>query len=115
MKDNEASVSQIKQKLLRVESEINKIKIDKWILQDNKQKKEVINRLKGHFNEKVFGRVVDLCKVKYDKYNVALTVALGNNVESVVVDSLDTAKQCIRYLKEHNFPSIQFFPLNNIK
>lgn len=43
----------------------------------------------------VRGRVVDLCKVTQRKYETALSVVLGRNIDAVVVDEEKTAIDCI--------------------
>ena len=40
-------------------------------------------------------------KVRQTKYNLALAVALGADLDSVLVESRDTAKACIQHLKNH--------------
>ena len=43
----------------------------------------------------VRGRVVDLCKPQQRKYDQAVTVVLGRNLDSIVVDSQKTAIECM--------------------
>lgn len=43
----------------------------------------------------VRGRVVDLCKPTQRKYETAVSVVLGRNIDAVVVDSEKTAIDCI--------------------
>jgi len=38
-----------------------------------------------------------------------------SNFDSVVVDSLDTAKKCISFLKEHSLMPMTFLSLQQIK
>jgi structural maintenance of chromosome 1 len=44
----------------------------------------------------VHGRLIDLCSTTNKKYNVAVTVAMGSNMEAVVVDDEKTAMECIQ-------------------
>ena len=48
----------------------------------------------------VHGRVIELCKPSQKKYNAAVTIAMGKNMDAIVVDNEATAQDCIRYLKE---------------
>ena len=50
----------------------------------------VVNLLVG-----VRGRVVDLCKPTQRKYELAVSVILGRNMDAVVVDEEKTAIDCI--------------------
>lgn len=94
---------------------MEKIKVDKHSFKADQHKKDIVNKLRNHFNNKVMGRIIDLCKPKSEKYYSALTVALMSNFDSVVVDCLDTAKKCISFLKEHSFIPMTFLSLQQIK
>ena len=48
----------------------------------------------------VHGRVIELCKPSQKKYNAAVTIAMGKNMDAIGVDDEATAQDCIRYLKE---------------
>lgn len=43
----------------------------------------------------VRGRVIDLCKPTQRKYETAVSVVLGRNIDAVVVDEEKTAIECI--------------------
>lgn len=43
----------------------------------------------------VRGRVVDLCKPTSRKYEIAVSVILGRNIDALVVDTEKTAIDCI--------------------
>ena len=46
---------------------------------------------------------------------MAVTVALGKDMDAVVVDNDKTAKECIRYLTEQRVPPLPFIPLASVK
>jgi len=94
-KSIDAEKDNIVKKMNKVEEQLHNIQIDKHAFKTDQSKKDTVNKLKEHFGKKVLGRIIDLCKAKFEKYNVALTVALMANFDSVIVDSLDTAKKCI--------------------
>jgi len=50
-----------------------------------------------------------------ESYNIALSVALGGAKDYVVVETPESAKEAINYLKENNLGRVTFFPLNVIK
>jgi structural maintenance of chromosome 1 len=56
--------------------------------------KETLNNLKRIFPG-VRGRVVDLCQPTARKYETAVLVVLGRNIDAVVVDEERTAIECI--------------------
>jgi hypothetical protein len=49
----------------------------------------------------VRGRVVDLCKPTQRKYETAVSVILGRNIDAVVVDEEKTAIDCIEVFLVH--------------
>lgn len=63
----------------------------------------------------VHGQVTELTKVSQKKYAMAVTVALGKEMDSVVVDNDKTAKECIRYLTEQRIQPLTFIPLSSVK
>jgi len=50
-----------------------------------------------------------------EKYSKAISITLGANVSTVVVDNENSAKEAINYLKNNNLGRVTFFPLNVIK
>ncbi|CDO93619.1 unnamed protein product [Kluyveromyces dobzhanskii CBS 2104] len=62
----------------------------------------------------VKGLVNDLCHPKKEKYAVAVSTILGKNFDSIVVDSIATAHECISYLKKQRAGSASFIPLDTI-
>lgn len=47
------------------------------------------------FRTGVHGRVVDLCKPTQTKYQTAVSVVLGRNIDAIVIDHEKTAIECI--------------------
>jgi len=62
----------------------------------------------------IYGTVTDLGKVN-SKYSVALGVAAGQKMNSVVVDDDKIAEKCIQYLKDNKLGVVTFLPLNKIR
>ncbi len=62
----------------------------------------------------VFGTVSELGKVK-SKFALALEIAAGSRLKSIVVDNDKTASDCIKYLKNKKLGTATFLPLNKIK
>ncbi len=67
------------------------------------------NKIKG-----IYGTVADLGKVN-SKYSLALEVAAGPRIRSIVVEDDKTAVDCIKFLKQNKFGVAAFLPLNKIK
>ncbi len=62
---------------------------------------------------KIFGLVAELGEVK-DDYRLALDVAAGNNLTSLVVEDDDVGRKSIEYLRERRLGVATFLPLNKI-
>ncbi|KAI5120058.1 hypothetical protein M0805_007809 [Coniferiporia weirii] len=63
----------------------------------------------------VRGRVVDLCKPTQRKYETAVSVILGRNIDAVVVDQEKTAIECIEYMRNQRAGQATFIPLDTIQ
>jgi len=63
----------------------------------------------------VRGRLVDLCSVPNPKHTLACTVALGKHLDAIVVDTQESAMECIKYLKENRIGTMEFIPLNSLR
>ncbi len=62
----------------------------------------------------VYGTVAQLGEVE-EKYRLALDVAAGSHLSSLVVDGDRTAQSCIEYLRQYQLGFATFLPLNKIK
>jgi len=62
----------------------------------------------------IHGLVSELGKVK-NKYGLALEIAGGARIKSIVVETDAVAAQCIKYLKQNKLGTATFLPLNKLK
>lgn len=62
----------------------------------------------------VKGMVYDLCRPKQRKYETAIATVLGKDFNSIIVDSFQTAQDCINYLKEQRSGVATFIPLESV-
>ena len=63
---------------------------------------------------KAYGTVSDLGRVK-SKYSLALEIAAGNKIKSIVMADDKAAADCIKYLKSNKLGIASFLPLNKIR
>jgi structural maintenance of chromosome 1 len=68
--------------------------VDKHESEREARLKETLTNLQRMFPG-VRGRIVDLCKPTQRKYETAVSVILGRNIDAVVVDEEKTAIECI--------------------
>lgn len=65
-------------------------------------------------NKGIHGVVADLISVE-KKYETAVETALGNNIQNIVTDDEQTAKQLIEFLKQNRYGRATFLPLTGIE
>ena len=67
------------------------------------------NRIKG-----IYGQVAELGQVN-TKYSLALEIAAGPRIKSIVVEDDKVAAECIKYLKANKLGTATFMPLNKLE
>lgn len=105
--DIERQVEQINNTLRQAKDDRRKGKEEERIL-------NTIGALKRHFPG-VKGRLVDLCRPSQNRYNLAVTVAGGKDMDAVVVDTKKTAFDCIKYLRDQRIGTATFLPLDSLQ
>lgn len=55
-----------------------------------------------------------MCKPIHRKYETAISVILGRNIDAIVVSDQKTAIDCIRYMKDQRAGQATFLPLDSI-
>ncbi|MEG1309304.1 MAG: AAA family ATPase [Bacilli bacterium] len=73
--------------------------------------KSILNNPKLRGIKNVIGNIIEV----EDVYSTAISVALGNNTNNIIVTDESSAKDAINYLKSNNLGRATFFPLNIIK
>ncbi|TID28032.1 hypothetical protein CANINC_002713 [Pichia inconspicua] len=111
IKEKELKLNEeLKSVLLRL-NEINAVQ------RENKKERrlrETCATLKKLFPN-VRGLLNDFVKPKQRKYSVAVATILGRNFDSIIVDTIATATECIDYMKEQRLGVASFIPLDTVK
>ncbi|KAF7639885.1 Structural maintenance of chromosomes protein [Meloidogyne graminicola] len=81
----------------------------------SRRQHEAVENLKRVFTDRVYGRLVDLCKPSNRKYQLAVTKVLGKHMNSIVCDNAETGRECISYLREQHFPPETFLPVSELR
>lgn len=63
----------------------------------------------------MYGRATELAKVTQRKYNLAMAVVMGRDLDSVICDTEATAKECIHWLRQNQVAPMTFFPLDAVR
>ncbi len=115
------------------DAEIAKSNMELWVAKEQKvanetkleSLKNITERYEGYGNsirevmklkeEKkgIHGVVADIIKVD-KKYEIAIETALGGNIQNIVTDTENTAKETIEYLKKNKLGRATFLPLKAV-
>jgi len=79
-----------------------------------RKKAETLQQLKRLFPG-IHGRLYELCDPRHKKYNLAVARIFGQHMDSIVIDTLESAKGCLKYLKNERIGQETFLPLDNLK
>ena len=117
-KDSElaARLGESRKTLLGLNEEISKARARSESIKESARRNiavEVIMKNKSRFNG-VHGPVSDLGEVS-SKYSIALEIAAGGRLRSIVVDNDGVAAKCINYLKTSKLGVATFLPLNKMR
>ena len=111
-----AKLSESKKHLNAAEEELGKLKVKELSATELSHAdiavKKILELKKS--NPRIYGTVAELGNVK-SRYSLALEIAAGNKLKSVVVEDDKVASDCIKYLKENKLGVVTFYPLNKIK
>lgn len=100
--------SELTELLDNIQEQLREAKADRKASERDVRFAECMDSLKRLFPG-VRGRITDLCKSTQKKYNIAITVAMGRNMDAVIVDDEKTAMECIQV----KFLRIFFFCVNS--
>lgn len=98
----------------KINSTLREAKDDRRKNKDEERLLQAISSLKRNFPG-VLGRLVDLCRPTQRKYNLAVTVAGGKDMDAIVVDTKQTGFECIKYLREQRVGTATFLPLDHLQ
>lgn len=110
----------------KLESTLNNLmqaKSDRNESNRSKKFKETLETLSRLFPG-IHGRILDLCKPTQRKYDLAVSIILGKNMDAIgklfpfhilVVDTEKAALECIKYMREHRCGTATFLPLDTIQ
>ena len=105
---------EIDEQLSRINAQLREARDDRKQNKKEERLLQALASLKRHF-QGVHGRLVDLCRPTQRRYNLAVTVAGGKDLDAIVVQDKATAYECIRYLREQRVGIATFLPLDSLK
>mmetsp|Transcript_7203 Transcript_7203/g.10526 ORF Transcript_7203/g.10526 Transcript_7203/m.10526 type:complete len:1311 (-) Transcript_7203:37-3969(-) len=103
----EGELEETTQKLAQVRDDRRQTREEERLLQ-------AITSLKHHFPG-VLGRLVDLCRPTQKRFNLAVTVAGGKDMDAIVVPTKQVGFDCIQYLRDQRIGTATFLPLDGLQ
>eukprot|EP01091_Cochliopodium_minus_P014225 TRINITY_DN4799_c0_g1_i1.p1 TRINITY_DN4799_c0_g1~~TRINITY_DN4799_c0_g1_i1.p1 ORF type:complete len:1289 (-),score=558.51 TRINITY_DN4799_c0_g1_i1:28-3729(-) len=97
-----------------VQEKIRNAKCDRKQSERERVYEETVEKMKKNIAG-VYGRLIEFCNPTHKKYKLALTVALGKNMDAIIVDKKETALECIKHLKLTRSIVATFLPLDSLK
>ncbi len=111
-----AQLNNAKLKFQKFEEDISKLRVRTAGIKEKISGSEAVKKIlenRSKFGE-IYGTVSEIGSVS-SKYSLALEIAAGNKMRSIVVEDDAVAAKCIKYLKENKYGTAAFIPLNKIK
>jgi chromosome segregation protein len=111
-----AELGEARRSMLDADEQLSKLNARQAQLQEklgaNMAVKKILEQKKQF--KGVYGTVSELGEVN-SKYALALEVAAGNKIKSIVVENDQVAAQCINYLKKNQLGIATFLPINKMR
>ena len=111
--EREARQQELEIEIEKIDANLREASNDQRRNKEEERLLEAISSLKKNISG-VHGRLVDLCRPSQRKYNLAVTVAAGKDMDAIVVDTKQTGFECIKYLREQRIGVATFLPLDSL-
>lgn len=114
---NEQHVTQkttLEKELEQIQEDLKKARVDHSESERQLKMTECVNTMRRLFPG-VHGRIIDLIEPAQDRYRLAIPIALGAQMDAVVVADESTAIKCLKYMKEQRIGVATFIPLDSIR
>jgi len=109
-----AQLSTARRKIYSKDDELAKLKTRQVGARELSYADVAIKRIIDLKKPGIYGTVAELGNVD-SKYALALEIAAGARIKSIVVEDDKIASECIKYLKDNKLGVVTFLPLNKIK
>lgn len=103
-----AELKKLEKEILHLQHSLSSMKIDEGYSKGVRAILDAGNRIKG-----IHGTISQLAKIE-KKYELAIGIAAGNRMQSIVVENDGVAQKAIEYLRKNNYGRATFLPLNKM-
>ena len=109
-----SQLTRAREDIIKKNEELSKINASKIMIREDLSKGKSIEEILKLNKKGVYGTVSKLGEA-LPNYSLALEVAAGSRVKSIVVEDDKIGAECIKHLKEKKLGIATFLPLNKIK
>lgn len=113
-RDSHRRREELDQEIEKISATLRDARDDHRKSKDEERLIQAISSLQRHFPG-VQGRLVDLCRPTQKRFNLAVTVAGGKDMDAIVVNTKETGFECIKYLREQRVGTATFLPLDSLE
>jgi len=114
LREDETKKKEIDLELEKINHNLRELRDDRRKNQHEAKLEEAIASLKRYFPG-VKDRLVKLCQPTQKRFDLGVTVAGGKDMDAVVVDTKQTAFDCIQYLRSNQVGTATFLPLDSLE
>lgn len=111
---NQKRKSDIDARMTQINTTLREAKDDRRQGKDQERLSTALTSLKRHYKG-VLGRLVDHCRPTQRRFNLAVTVAAGRDMDAIVVEDKQTGFECIQYLRDQRVGVATFLPLDSMQ
>lgn len=99
----------------QVNERLSRFKQEKAHAEREERFAAVVGTLQDLYPGRVLGRLSDACTPTAGKYKVSSALALGKYMDALVVDTAETARECVAYLKSQRVGLAVFLPVQDLE
>lgn len=114
VESSKEQIDTLQNELENISKNLGEARVDKHEDSRRRKKQEIVENFKRLYRG-VYDRIINMCHPIHQKFNIPVTKILGKYMEAIVVDTEETARNCIQYLKEQMLEPETFLPLNYLK
>ena len=104
---------ELDRKIISIQRELAKLRNQQDIASISSATKAILDARDEGIIKGIHGSIAELGEVN-EEYALALEIAAGRRIESIVVENDEVAAKCIEYLKKNDYGRATFLPLNKI-
>ncbi|MCD6512468.1 MAG: chromosome segregation protein SMC [Thermoplasmata archaeon] len=108
-----ARLRELDRKIISIQRELAKLRNQQDMASISSAVRAILDARDEGIIKGIHGSIAELGEVD-EEYSLALEIAAGRRIESIVVENDEVAAKCIEYLKKNDYGRATFLPLNKL-